>query len=257
MKNGYVRVLTLAIFMFLTSILTPLSAQNWEVGATIGGSLYNGDIPVVINTAADQIAFGGGVFVRHRLNHLFAIRAQINAGQLFADEKRFGSSDWKKMRGYGFISPIYEIALLPEIRPFRLGNVEFFGFTGVALAAFNPTTRYNEPNPIIDATPDIQTRITADKNANFPRTTLAIPIGGGFQWFLNDRFAIGAEVGGRKTFTDYLDQISVAGSPKSKDYYFFGGLTLSFFFGDGNSFSNEWGRNGGKRGGGVRCPSFN
>jgi Domain of unknown function (DUF6089) len=257
MKNGYVRVLTLAIFMFLTSILTPLFAQNWEVGTTLGGSLYNGDIPVVVNTVANQVSFGGGIFARHRFNHLFALRAQINAGQLFADEKRFGSSYWKKLRGYSFLSPIYEIALLPEIRPLRLGNIEFFGFTGVALAAFNPTTLYNEPNPIVDVIPDISARIAADKQAVFPHTTLAIPLGGGFQWFINDRFAFGAEVGGRKTFTDYLDQISVADNPKSKDYYFFGGLTLSFFFGDGNSFSNEWGRSSGKRGGGVRCPSFN
>jgi hypothetical protein len=252
MKKGNSCVSLCALLLFLLTLSTPLRAQNWEIGTTLGLSLYNGDIPVVYSTAANQVRFGGGIFARYRINKLFAVRLQANAGQLFADEKRFGSSPWKKTRGFSFTSPIYELALLPEIRPFRIGNVEFLGFVGLGLAAFDPKTDYNEPSPIVDAVPDIADRISADKKANFSRLTFSLPIGGGFQWFASDRFAIGGEVGGRKTFSDYLEQISVVGSPKSKDYYFFGGLTLSYFFGDGNN----WGRNGRNKNGSVSCPTF-
>jgi opacity protein-like surface antigen len=257
MQNGYLRASLLATLLFVASIMTPIIAQNWEIGTTIGGSLYNGDIDVTMLTAKDQIRFGGGIFVRYHVNHLFAVRLQGNAGTLFADEKRFGSSEWKKRRGFGFTSPIYEIAILPELRPIRIGNVEPYVYLGLGLASFSPTTSYNDPNPTADLVRDINDRIAIDKNATFSKTTLAIPMGAGLQWFVSDRFAIGAEVGGRKTFSDYFDQVSITGGAKSKDFYFFGGITLSYLFGNGNGFSGDWSRNGGRKGGGVRCPSFN
>jgi Domain of unknown function (DUF6089) len=256
MKKGNWRVPLFAVFLFLTTISTPLLAQNWEVGTTLGISLYNGDIPLDFPTIDKQIRFGGGLFVRRRINWLFAVRAQLNAGQLFMDEKRYGSSAWKTMRGFGFTSPIYELALLPEIRPFKLGNVEFFVFLGVSVAAFNPKTDYNEPNPIADAVPNFADLLAADKRASSSRMTLAIPVGAGLQWFINDHFTIGGEIGGRKTFSDYFDGISFVARPKNKDYYYLGGLTLSYFFGDGNSFSNNWGRSGRNKGGSVNCPTF-
>jgi Domain of unknown function (DUF6089) len=256
MKKGNWRVPLFAVFLFLTTIATPLLAQNWEVGTTLGCSVYNGDIPIDFPTVHRQVRFGGGLFIRHRVNWLFAVRAQVNAGQLFMDEKRFGSSEWKTMRGFSFTSPIYELALLPEIRPFKLGDVEFLAFIGIAIAGFNPKTDYNEPSPIAFSSPTLANEIAADKKENVFHTTLAIPIGGGLQWFINDRFAVGVEVGGRKTFSDYLDGVSIVAKPKTKDYYFFGGLTLSYFFGDGNSFSNNWGRKTRNKGGSVNCPTF-
>jgi Domain of unknown function (DUF6089) len=256
MKKGNWRVCSFAILLFLSTLSVPLSAQNWEVGTTLGLSLYNGDIPIDFPTVNQQVRFGGSLFVRKRLNWLFAVRAQVQAGQLFMDEKRFGSSEWKKQRGFAFTSPIYELAILPEIRPFKIGNVEFLAFAGVAAAGFNPKTDFNEPSPIASFAPDFVDLIAADKKATSARMTLAIPIGGGLQWFINDRFTIGGEVGGRTTFSDYLDGISLAARPKTKDYYYFGGLTLSYFFGDGNSFSDNWGRGGRGKGGGVNCPTF-
>jgi OmpA-OmpF porin, OOP family len=256
MQNGYLRALPLAIFLFFTTFSPSIAAQNWEIGTTIGGSLYNGDIDVTFQTAPNEVRFGVGIFARYHVNHLLAVRLQANAGTLFADEKNFGSSIWKSRRGFSFTSPIYELALLPELRPFKIGNIEPFGFLGLAFAAFDPTPQYNDPNPTADLVPDINARIAIDKTAIFGKTTLSIPIGGGFQWFINDRFAIGAEAGGRKTFSDYFDQISISGGAKSKDFYFFGGVTFSYLFGGGNGFSNNWSRSGNGRGGGVRCPSF-
>jgi hypothetical protein len=229
MKKGNWRVSLFAVLLFLITQSSPLHAQNWEVGTTLGVSIYNGDIPIDFPTVTQQVRFGGALFARRRLNWLFAVRAQAHVGQLFMDEKQFGSSEWKKKRGFGFTSPVYELALLPEIRPFKIGNVEFFAFAGAAMAVINPKTDFNEPNPLSGFSPTFADLIAADQKANFSRVTLAIPIGGGLQWFINDNFTIGGEVGGRKTFSDYIDGISLAARAKTKDYYFFGGLTLSYF----------------------------
>jgi OmpA-OmpF porin, OOP family len=256
MKNGYLRAYQLALFLFVASISTPISAQNWEIGTTIGGSLYNGDIDVTPLTAAPQIQFGGGIFVGYHINSWLGVRLQANVGTLFADEKQFGSSDWKTRRGFSFSSPIREIAFLPQIHPFRWKNFQPFGFVGISIASFNPTTTYNDPNPTADLDRTINERIAIDQKSVFPTTTLAIPIGGGMQWFVNDRFAVGFEAGGRKTFSDFIDKIQVSSGGNAKDFYFFGGLTLSYLFGGGNGFSGDWSQNGGKRGGGVSCPTF-
>ena len=256
MKKGHLRVLSLTFFLFISAHFTSIFAQNWEVGTTLGGSLYNGDIDVTAVTAVNEIRFGGGIFVRYHVNNWFGLRVQASAGTLFADEKKFGTSEWKTRRGYSFSSPIYEIAILPQVHPFRLGNFEPFVYLGLAGASFDPTTQYNEPNPTADLDHNVQERIAIDKAATFSRTTLSIPVGGGIQWFINDRFAVGAEFGGRKTFSDYLDKINVANGGNAKDFYFFGGLTLSYLFGGGNGFSGDWYGNGSKKGGGVNCPKF-
>lgn len=256
MKKGHLRGVVLAFFLLVFIQITPIFAQNWEIGTTLGGSLYNGDIDVTAATAGNEIRFSGGIFVRYHVNNWFGLRIQANAGTLFADEKHFGTSEWKTKRGYSFSSPIYEIAILPQVHPFRLGSFEPFVFLGLAGASFDPTTQYNEPNPTADLEPDIQQRIALDKAAIFSRTTLAIPLGGGVQWFVNDRFAVGAEFGGRKTFSDYLDKIHASSGGSANDFYFFGGLTLSYFFGGGNGFSGDWSGSGGNRGGGVSCPKF-
>ena len=256
MTKRNLRAVLGAFSLFISTHFFPIFAQNWEIGTTLGGSLYNGDIDITPVTAVNQVRFGGGLFVRYHVNNWFGIRLQANAGTLFADEKNFGSSEWKTRRGYSFSSPIYEIAILPQIHPFRLGNFEPYIFLGLAGASFEPTTQYNEPNPTADLEPDIQARIALDKTASFSRATLSIPIGGGVQWFVNDRFAIGAELGGRKTFSDYLDKIHASSGGDAKDFYFFGGITLSYLFGGGNGFSGDWRNNGGWKGGGVSCPKF-
>jgi OmpA-OmpF porin, OOP family len=256
MKKGHLPVIWLATFLLNFSIYTPVFAQNWEVGTTLGGSMYNGDIDVSPRTALHVARFGGGIFARYHINPFLRLRLQANAGKLYADEINFPTSIWKARRGFSFTSPIYELALLPEIRPIRWGKLELFGFAGIAGAAFNPTAQYNEPNPLSRDIPKFPELIDADKKATFRHATLSMPIGGGFQWFINDRFAIGAEAGGRKTFSDYFDQISVSAGATSKDFYFFGGITVSYFFGSGNGFSGDWSQNGGKRGGGVSCPTF-
>ena len=257
MTKRHLHGVFIASFLLIFSHFTPIFAQNWEIGTTLGGSLYNGDIDITPKTSVNQVRFGGGIFVRYHVNNWFGLRLQANAGTLFADEKNFGSSAWKTHRGYSFSSPIYEIALLPQIHPFRFGNFEPYVFLGLAGASFEPTTNYNEPNPTADLEPDIQTRIALDKTATFSRTTLAIPIGGGVQWYVNDRFAVGAEFGGRKTFSDYLDKIHASSGGNANDFYFFGGITLSYLFGGGNGFSGNWGGgNGGWKGGSVSCPKF-
>jgi hypothetical protein len=103
-------------------------------------------------------------------------------------------------------------------------------------------------------------------------TQFALPFGAGIKYNLSDKFRLSMEVGLRKTFTDYLDDVSanyadandlltlrgttaadlayrgdevpggdptfpakgdIRGSAKYKDYYYFSGLHLVYLLGEG------------------------
>ena len=108
-------------------------------------------------------------------------------------------------------------------------------------------------------------------------------MGAGLKYALNDAWNIGVEFGVRMTFTDYLDDISTTyvgdaelleargelvaalanrsgeirnagdprGNPDNKDWYFIGGLTVSYNFLDNGLVGLR--RKSGKNSG---CPTF-
>ena len=233
--------------------VSTLFSQNMEIGILAGGSFYNGDIDVTAGTALQQMRPAGGIFFRYHPQTWLALRGMISAGTLYADEKRFPTSEWRPRRGFDFSSPIVELAFMPEIRPFSIGNVAFYGFVGIAGAYFNPRTNFNDPaSSEYWSTPNID----ADKAQQTSHITVAIPLGAGFQWFMTENIALGGELGVRKTFSDYFDGISQIAGFRSKDYYYFGGITLSLFFGNGQRGGGGMWQTGGKRGGGVSCYKF-
>jgi hypothetical protein len=79
------------------------------------------------------------------------------------------------------------------------------------------------------------------KTAEYSNVQMCIPFGGGFKYVLNPNWYVAFEFGIRKTFFDYLDNVS-GGDPKYKNYkygnaldydnYFFAGITLTRTFYD-------------------------
>jgi hypothetical protein len=80
-----------------------------------------------------------------------------------------------------------------------------------------------------------------NKTADYSNVQAAIPFGGGFKYIVNPKFYAAFEVGIRKTFFDYLDNISAGdqtnknyqyGNPNDLDNYFFVGITITRTFYD-------------------------
>jgi hypothetical protein len=71
---------------------------------------------------------------------------------------------------------------------------------------------------------------------------MAIPFGGGLKYIVNPRWYVALEFGIRKTFFDYLDNVSDFkdqtqknyryGNPNDNDNYYFLGITLTRTFYD-------------------------
>ncbi len=260
-----------------------LSAQGAELGIMAGGSLYSGDLsPKEFGLYTEDISPAFGFFGRFNLSSAFALRLGLSLGKVSADDLDHGRED----RGLNFRSNITEFALTGELNLFKLGSYQDRGvmpflFAGVAVYHFNPEAEFD--GDYIELQPlGTEGQGLSGYEAPYSLTQFAVPLGLGVKFLLNETITLGLEIGGRKLFTDYLDDVSdtqvnyfdiLEGngelaarlsnptlkdpSPETADYrrggefndwYYFGGLTLSFRLqGGGGGFG---------RGKGIGCPTF-
>ena len=182
-----------------------------------------------------------------------------------------------------------ELSLLVEAELFRIGNAEagnYFApylFGGGGVYRFEPETLF-EGNYIALQPIGTEAQGLPLYEKPYQLTQLNLIFGGGVKYVINDQFTIGLEIGGRKLFTDYLDDVSYTlvnyndlrenkgdiaaelsypnweqlGSPAEYrrggeyyDWYFIGSLTLSYFI---SNDSNR--RANGRSSRGMRCYSF-
>ena len=232
MKKSY-----FSIFFLFILFTHSLKAQNFEGGLFAGVSAYNGDIDVNLTNFFPQIRQTVGLFGRYSINDVWAVRGQMFYGQIYGNEKKYPTSDYRSKRGFNFNTTLNEFSIQAEWSflnfdsDFRLDNensfLSFYGFGGLGGINFKPKTDFNESSNLFDA--------SADKE-RYAQTIAVVPFGMGTKINISDALSIGAELGIRKTFSDYLDGISKVVNSKSKDYYVFSGITVAYRFqqeGDG------------------------
>ena len=239
---------------------------NTEIGFIGGASYYLGDLNT---THFKNLLPAGGLVVRKNIDRRFSYKAELLYLNISADT--INSTDKIAIeKGLHFKSSVYELSGQIEFNflPYDPGNILYtwtpFVYTGVSLFHFNPQAE-NKNGEWVDlqelgtegqGTPDFP-------DSKYALTQVAIPMGGGIKIAVNPSFNIILEYGIRKTFTDYLDDVSKTypgstilnieyggdsdaaymsdptefaqgivdkqrGDPNNKDWYSFAGVTLSF-----------------------------
>lgn len=157
-------------------------------------------------------------------------------------------------------------------------------FAGVAVYHFNPYTYnvLNQKIYLQPLSTEGQGLPGYPDRKPYKLTQFAIPFGGGFKFSVTDNLRVGIEAGLRKLFTDYLDDVSTnyvdmtdlltargpiavdisyrsdevggslsypakddqRGSAKSKDYYYFTGVHLTYRLGGNGGGSGKKSRTG-------------
>lgn len=111
------------------------------------------------------------------------------------------------------ISTVYEYSIIEEKTRGRYSRrskkfpVNFYAFAGISTFYFNPKAQYNAKwVPLKPLTTEGQG--LPDGGNSYSLIQIAIPLGIGFKYPVNKEFSIGVEYCMRKTFTDYIDDVS-------------------------------------------------
>lgn len=284
----------IALFFLLPT--SSVSAQYLEAGFNIGGANYLGDLaPSSLWTSVGDVNLSGGVMVRINWVDWVTFRAGYQYGSIEASDANAKNAESRRKRNLSFRSVLHELHLTTEInifgyRPYKSGRgFAPFLFAGISAFKFNPQAEWN--GQWYDLQPlGTEGQGLAQAPARYKRVQLAIPAGIGFKFALSPSLNLGLEVGMRKTFTDYLDDVStnypdlallatspqgeiatalswrggeidpeatapaagaVRGDPDDLDWYIFSGLSLSY-----NFIGGFKGKRGSRKSKKLKCPTF-
>jgi hypothetical protein len=182
-----------------------------EIGLTVGYSYYIGDInPYTHLGQRKKLAYGG--MYRYNLTQRHALRFQLMRMELEAYDSDNTEADLVN-RNLNFRTDLTEASVILEINfhDYRLGRIGK-GFTpyifgGLAYYNFNPETELDGNYfELIPLGTEGQGSATGPKA--YKKGQMAIPIGLGVKAGFSDRLALNIEWGIRRTFTDYLDDVS-------------------------------------------------
>jgi hypothetical protein len=271
-------------------------SQNIHIGIFGGLSAYEGDL--VDKIFPKKLTNGAiGVTVNYELKEQIMIRGGFTYS-VVGGADRFSRDDSLLARNLAFETKITEFSLVGEYYFFNLYNQKFspYIFGGIAVFHYNPYA-FNGSTQKIFLKPlstEGQGLSQYPDRKSYALTQPALPFGGGIKYAINDNLRLGLELGMRKLFTDYFDDVSTTyvdpndllaakgqvavdmsyrgdelpggnpnypakgaqrGGSKYKDWYYFLGLHLTYRLG-GNGDSGGYG--GSSKGGNKRkfgCPS--
>lgn len=213
----------------LLAIMFPmfLFAQKTQVGLFAGLANYQGDL-VEPSFTLKESGVALGVLLKHDLSTKLAIRAGLNFGKLKGDDSNF---DGREARAYSFESNFFDLSAGLE---YTFLAKERYDAGGAFQKTVSPFVYIGAG--IVNSSVSVDDRIlrTAEE-VDAGDLHFSLPIGLGLKADLTERIALAADVSFRATFTDYLDGFSESANPDENDWYWLGGLTLTYRLGEGSN----------------------
>ncbi len=212
------------VFPFLGKAQSRLAINGFEAYTGTGITYFSGDLGgtddlMSFDPKALNFAVGGGL--RYYMTNHWAVRGSLFFGRLSGDDA-LSSSKFKKGRNLNFRSNITDVSLQIEYSLFNW-NIKglsrklysrrtnkrhnIYLFTGISMFKFKPYGEYN------DEWFSLQELSTEGQGLSggakpYKLYSFSIPMGAGYKFLINNSISIGVEVTFRKTFTDYIDDVS-------------------------------------------------
>ncbi len=240
-------------------------AQNFHFTLFAGVSNYQGDLqPKRFTFNQGNLALGvGGLY---ELSEKLYLRGNFTVGKISGDDKKsFANST----RNLSFNSNLLDVHLGLEYDILNLyeRSVVPFIFAGVSVFHYSPYTFDTTGRKVFLQPLGTEGQGFFQGREKYGLTKLSLPFGGGLKFAVSENVRIRFEIGFRKTFTDYLDDVSTTyadraqllanngqravdlsfrgdelkgstltypvadakrGNAGSKDLYYFGGVGVSF-----------------------------
>ncbi len=232
-KNLYAFLILMLLLPSITEaqrLRARWKAYRYEWSAGIGATNFLGELG-----GANQIGTDGikdlevsltrpavSVGLRYKISPIIALHSHLTYGQVRGDDA-LTEEQFRRNRNLNFKSNIYEFNLNAEFSflssreggIYRLRGVKrnssfeasMYLFAGVGVFHFNPKGQYQKEWYTLQPLGTEGQGISPARE-KYKRTQVCIPIGVGGRYFFNRRWGMGVEFGIRKTFTDYIDDVS-------------------------------------------------
>ena len=203
--------ITLLLFVIVPAITNAQSfvsngqERSLLISAGVGTSSYYGELTnqgQLMPNAKPTINVGVQAFLSNRIS----VRGELNWFQLHGDDNKANSTA-RKARGLSFVSNGIELSTTGTVSLLANGNryyrrpiFNIYGFVGIGLLYFNPTANYKGKSYSLEP--------LHTGGVSYSRFTPVIPVGLGARIKLAPNYNLVIEGGYRKTFTDYLDDVS-------------------------------------------------
>lgn len=216
-------VILITGLIFSPKVFAQIS-QRSELGFGIGTFTYTGDLSRTYNFVNSRPA--ATAFYRANISKVISFKTALTGGKLAASDKSAPLDAFARQRDASFNifllegSATFEYHFLDwrddkrrlRFTPYLFAGIGLFGISGVET-----------------------------KPAEYSNMQASIPFGGGMKYVLNPKWYIAFELGIRKTFFDYLDNVSDEntafknyqyGNKYDYDNYFFTGFSITRTFYD-------------------------
>jgi len=252
-------------FLLLLLSISLFGHSQVQVGLFGGISNYVGDMT---EKAYKNSNGAFGINASYQILSRVSLRAGFTLAKVNGADSLIGQEDIR-LRNLSFQSNISEFSLVGEFNTFNMEYKRWspYVFAGLAVYHFNPYTFDQQNNKVYLKPLRTEGEGLPGYAKSYSLTQLALPFGGGIKYNISDNVRIALEVGLRRLFTDYLDDVSgnyadpndlltnvgqrsldlsyredelangdpnyppkgeTRGSPKYKDYYYLTGLHLTF-----------------------------
>ena len=192
--------------------LSKTNGQYLEYGLGIGTSVYWGDLNAPdfgTNIGNANLAVQG--MAKLNFSKYLAVKANLLYGSLSGDDSR-SFVDWQKQRNLDFNSSLLEFSVLGELHVFgyNFGEdnpISPYITAGLGVFHFNPKTTFQGSEVALQPL-GTEGQGLPGFASKYSKVALAIPFGAGAKFQLTNTMNISLDILARRTFTDYIDDVS-------------------------------------------------
>ena len=233
-----VRTLVLICTFFISSVSFSQSLTSgngkYEIGLNIGPMIFLGDLggnygkgtAFLKDVNFPTTKWSKGIYASVHPAEWLGLRIALNQGVLEGSDSlirtKGGAEEYRKTRNLNFRSNILEAYGVVEFYPTVFfeqydglqGKLRPYGVIGVGTVKFKPQGLYYNAQgksswvDLHDLRLEGQGMEEYPDRKDYKLSTLEIPMGIGAKYYVKENFYIGLEVLHRKTFSDYIDDVS-------------------------------------------------
>lgn len=218
MRKSFIKTYTLLIGLLLISTLTraqTYKSTSWSANLYLGASNMMGDLGgsnfigsrgiFDYDIKATRLAIGTGLSMNAGS---FSLGVNFLGTRLVGDDK-FSRQEFHVNRNLSVRTDLFEACFLTEWRPFSrsTGFNRFYVYSGVGVMYYQPKAEYNDEWVEL-RTLGTEGQLLEGGDGLYSELNVMVPYGLGYKFRLAKSTSLVLDLGFRKTFTDYLDDVS-------------------------------------------------